>query len=88
VPIPDYQSLMLPALRVLGDSKEHSPQDVITRLADEFHLTEMKRKQLLPSGRTPVINNRVHWAVTYMQHAGLLEKPRRAVWRVSAGGQK
>jgi restriction system protein len=86
--IPDYQSLMLPALRVLGDGDEHSPQEVITRLADEFHLTETERKQLLPSGRTPVINNRVHWAVTYMQHAGLLEKPRRAVWRVSAEGQK
>lgn len=88
MPIPDYQTLMLPVLRVLGDDREHSPREVMTRLADQFHLTEAEREQLLPSGRVPVLNNRIHWAVTYMQHAGLVEKPRRAVWRTSDLGRK
>ncbi len=84
--IPDYQTLMLPALRALGDRKEHAPKDLFERLASEFHLTPEERAALLPSGRLPVLNSRVHWAVTYQTHAGLIEKPRRAVWKITDEG--
>lgn len=84
--IPDYQTLMLPALRALDDGREHIPKDLFERLASDYHLAPEERTALLPSGRLPVFNSRVHWAVTYLTHAGLIEKPRRAVWRISAAG--
>lgn len=86
MPIPDFQSLMLPLLRRLGDGAEHSLRDLITQLAEEFALTDAERKELLPSGQQPVFDNRVGWARTYMKKAGLLESPRRGWVRITPRG--
>ncbi len=86
MPIPDFQSLMLPSLRRLGDGAEHKLRDLIAHMAEEFALTDAERKELLPSGRQPVFENRVGWAVTYMKKAGLLESPRRGWVRITARG--
>ena len=77
MPIPDYQTIMLPLLRLLADGDEHTLRDLVNNLADEFHLTEAVRAALLPSGTQPVINNRVYWAKKYLQEARLLETIRR-----------
>jgi restriction system protein len=73
--IPDYQSVMLPLLRLAADGREHSVRSAIEQLADEFRLTEEERKELLPSGGQATFDNRVGWARTYMKKAGLLESP-------------
>lgn len=75
--IPDYQTIMLPLLKFVGDQKEHSSRHVIDALADQFHLTIEERRELLPSGHQAVFNNRVGWARTYMKKAGLLRSPQR-----------
>jgi restriction system protein len=86
--IPDYQTLMLPALRTLSDGLERSPREVISTLANEYALTDQERKQMLPSGRVQVLNNRVSWAVTYLLHAGLVAKPRRGIWQITEEGAR
>lgn len=86
MPIPDYQTLMLPVLRALRDGSLHKPADVIAKLADENALTEQERAQLLPSGRIQLFNNRVHWAATYLRHAGLAENPTRGRWQITPEG--
>lgn len=50
MPIPDYQSIMLPLLRLAGDSKEHRFRDAVEKLATEFQITDAERAELLPSG--------------------------------------
>ncbi len=75
--IPDYQTIMLPLLKFVGDQKEHSLRQVIDALADQFHLTIEERRELLPSGHQAVFNNRVGWARTYIKKAGLLRSPQR-----------
>lgn len=57
MPIPDYQILMLPVLRVLADQKEHAVRDVVAALSDEFSLTADERRQRLQSG-VLTMNNR------------------------------
>jgi restriction system protein len=86
--IPDYQSLMLPLLRSLGDKKEHSFRETLDALAKEFNLSEGELRELLPSGKQPIFDNRVGWARTYMKKAGLLESTRRGVFRVTDRGLK
>lgn len=86
--IPDYQTLMLPALQALSDGALHSPRDVIAGLANQYKLTEEERTQMLPSGRIQLFNNRVHWAVTYLRHAGLAANPTRGLWRVTDAGAR
>lgn len=85
--IPDYQTIMLPLLRRLGDGAERSMRELIDSLAVEFRLTEEERKQLLPSGQQPVFDNRVGWARTYLLKAGLLESPRRGIVRITERGR-
>lgn len=86
--IPDYQSLMLPLLRFLGDKKEHSFRETLDALAKEFDLSEGELRELLPSGKQPIFDNRVGWARTYMKKAGLLESTRRGIFRVTDRGLK
>ncbi len=85
--MPDYQLIMLPLLRLLGDGKEHSLRETIEILADQFKLTDEERKQLLPSGQQATFDNRVGWARTYMKKAGLVKTTRRGYFQITDRGQ-
>lgn len=86
--IPDYQSVMLPLLRITSDGKEHFLADLRNDIAEEFSLTEEERKKMLPSGTQPVLNNRVAWACIYLQRAILLKRPRRGYYQITDRGLK
>lgn len=86
MPIPDYQTLMLPLLRQVADQREYKFRDLIEVLATEFKLSEAERKEMLASGQQPIFDNRVGWARTYLKKAGLLDAPRRAYLCISAQG--
>jgi restriction system protein len=88
MPIPDFQSIMLPLLKYLGDGKEHHIRDTIEGLALEFGLTPEERKELLPSGQQYIFDNRVGWARTYMKKAGLIESTRRGYFKITERGLK
>jgi Mrr N-terminal domain/Protein of unknown function DUF262 len=70
--VPDFQSLMLPLLKLAGDGLQHTSAEAVERLAQEFQLSDDDRKELLPSGKQPRFNNRVGWTTTYLKKAGLL----------------
>lgn len=86
MPIPTYQSLMLPLLRLAADHEEHSLREAIDVLADEFSLTDDERKQLLPSGHQTTLANRAGWASTYLRKAGLTQLTRRGFFRITDQG--
>jgi restriction system protein len=86
--IPDYQSMMLPVLSIAEDGIEHRIRDVIERLADDFQLTDVERQHLLPSGRQPTFDNRVHWAKGYLAQAKLLEPTQRGRFRITDRGRE
>lgn len=74
--IPDYQTLMLPVLRLAAEC-ETRVADVAERIADDLGLTPEERDELLPSGRQRLLHNRIHWAKFYMNKAGLIASPAR-----------
>lgn len=84
--VPDYQKLLLPVLRAAADRQAHSNAEVADLLAEEFALTDAERRDLLPSGKQARFDNRVGWARTYLQKAGLLEKSGRGTFRITARG--
>lgn len=86
--IPDFQSIMLPLLKLAGDGKEHYIHSAVKKLSDHFDLSEKDRTKLLPSGQQPIFYNRVGWARTYLKKAGLLEDPRRGYFRITDRGLK
>ncbi len=85
MPIPDYQTLMLPVLHAVAEGKEHVVNDIVTMLADQFQLTKDDRAATLSNGET-VFHNRVWWARTYLLKAGLVESPMRGMIRITSRG--
>ncbi|MDY7225009.1 restriction endonuclease [Hyalangium rubrum] len=88
MPVPDYQSLMLPFLRQLGDGQEYLLKDMRERVAADVGLTDKDRAELLPSGNQSIFDNRLGWAKTYMERAGLLRTVKRGVYQITERGQK
>ncbi|MDR2871807.1 MAG: restriction endonuclease [Xanthomonadaceae bacterium] len=84
--IPDYQTIMLPVLRLAAEG-EQRVADVADRVADEFDLTLEEREMLLPSGRQRILHNRVHWAKFYMSKAGLIASPARGRFVATEAGR-
>jgi restriction system protein len=87
MPVPDYESFMLPLLRAVADGGEHHVRDVRDRLAAEFKLTPAERSEMLPSAKQSVFDNRVGWAKTYLDKAGLISSVRRGVYRITEAGR-
>ncbi|HEU5228839.1 MAG TPA: restriction endonuclease [Ktedonobacteraceae bacterium] len=84
--VPDFQSLMLPLLKIAGDQNEHSLSEATEILAQQFNLNDQDRKELLPSGKQRKFDNRVHWARTYMVKANLIVPTGRSKFRITEQG--
>ena len=84
--IPDYQTLMLPFIRLLADGKEHGARDAVEQLNDEFGLSPEERQQHIASGPQTVMRNRTGWVCTYLKKAGLIESTRRGVFVITERG--
>lgn len=84
--IPDFQSIMLPLMQFASDGQEHSSRESIEYLATHFNLTDEEKQALLPSGKQPIFSNRVGWAKSHLNRAGLLESPRRSIFKITDRG--
>jgi restriction endonuclease Mrr len=88
VPIPDFQTAMLPLLKHLSDGKEHSNQETLKSLAEHFKLSEDELAQLLPSGLQPILPTvlrglkpTLRLRASLNRLVGDITKFGRAVWR-------
>jgi restriction system protein len=86
--IPDYQTIMLPFLKIAEDGKEHSKREALDKLADYFKLGESELKEMLPSGKQEIFDNRAGWARTYLKKARLINTTRRGYFCITNRGQK
>ena len=88
MPLPDFQSLILPALKALADGKEASTAAIRKRVADSEKIPPAELEELVPSGRQTKYSNRINWALVHTRRAGLVERPRRGVYRLAEEGRK
>jgi restriction system protein len=86
MPIPDYETLMLPVLKLARDGNEHLLKEATEFIIKKYNLTEQEQKQLLPSGTQRVIVNRVGWATTYMKKCKLLKSTKRGCFEITERG--
>lgn len=87
MPVPDYQTFMLPLLKLASDDLEHRLRDASEALADQFSLNESERNEKLPSGER-IYLNRVRWARFYLMHANLLFNPERGIFKITEVGHQ
>jgi restriction system protein len=88
VAVPDFQSVMHPLLGILRDNNDHSIKSIRDELAIHFSLDQEDIEERIPSGRVTTFQNRVGWAATYLYRAGLVQRPRRAVYRITERGHQ
>lgn len=86
--IPGFQTVMLPLVSFTADNKEHSLRETIEFLANHFNLTPEERQEMLPSGAQSIFDNRVGWAKTHLLKAGILESPKRSIFKITQRGQQ
>lgn len=79
--------MMLPLLRVLAERGESHQDDYADGVAEAFQLTEAERAIVHQSNGEASYRNRAGWAGWYMQQAGLVEKPRRGILRITEAGR-
>lgn len=79
MPIPNFQEIMTPFLKVFEKEKKDvlNMRDVIDLLWKHFNLTEEEKKKLLPSWNDIIFDNRVRFARLYLMKAGLIESKER-----------
>jgi restriction system protein len=87
VALPDFQSCMLPLLEVARDGHEHTLAEAREVLATHFQLSVEERNELLPQGGQRLFDNRIGWARSYLQYAGLIWTPQRGRFQITDRGR-
>jgi restriction system protein len=85
--VPDFQSFFKPILDIAGDNGEHSVKDAKAIIKAVMNLSENDLSEKLPSGTQSKFDNRVAWAVSYFVQAKILERPRRAFFKITDRGR-
>ncbi len=87
--IPDFQTLMVPVLRLLSDGQvRRVVPEVTDPIGEQFQLTPEDHQKMLRSGAQSIFVNRIHWAVTYLGKAGLLLRPTRGRVQITDLGRQ
>ena len=87
MPLPTYDQLMLPLMKILAEqNKPIKISDIVDLLAASSNLSDEELGQSLPSGKN-IFKDRVSWAKTYLVKAGLVQQPKRAFCEISDLGK-
>jgi restriction system protein len=84
--IPRHDEIQLPALRILSDSKPRKANELEAALIPFFRISENERTQMYPSGNGPIFIDRISWALSYLNMAGLVSKPKRGLYQINSDG--
>ena len=87
MPVPDYETMMLPVLRLFANGAKNV-SECLSDLRQQFDISDAEAEEMLPSGRSTLLSNRAHWARTYLSKAGLLTSPERNLHVVTDLGRK
>lgn len=85
--VPDFQTMMRPALATLEDGRPHTLQDIREAVAAFLKVPDVDREELLPSAKQTRYSNRVAWALTHMAKAGLVTRTARAQYQLTPRGR-
>ena len=86
--IPKFFEFFEVFLRAIEDGELHAAKEVRHILASGMQLSEEDLVEMLPSGKQSKFDNRVMWARTYLNKAGLIETPSRGKYRITNEGKK
>lgn len=86
--IPTHDEIRVPALKLLKEKGILKLKDFEVPLAGEFNLSHEELIKMYDSGNGPVFYDRISWALSYLNMAGLTRKPKRAHYEITEDGLK
>ena len=86
--VPKFFEFFEAFLKAIQDGEVHTAKEVRTTVAEVMELSTADLSEMLPSGRQTTFGNRINWARTYLNKAGLIETPSRGKYRITEEGKK
>ena len=87
MPVPKFFEFFEGVLRAIQDGELHTAKEVREIIAKEMNISDADRLEMLPSGKQTTFDNRVAWARTYLDKAGLIETPTRGKYQITEAGK-
>lgn len=84
--IPKYDEIRLPALQYLATQDVVRLKDFERPVAKHFNLTEEEISEMYESGNGYIFYDRLSWALSEINAAGLVEKPKRGYYKINSKG--
>lgn len=88
MPLPKHDDIRVPALKFLSENEILKVKEFEQPLAESFGLSEEEVAQEYDSGNGKIFYDRISWALSYMNMAGLVQKPKRGVYQISELGKE
>ena len=85
--VPKFFEFFEGFLRATQDGELHTAKEVREIIAKEMNISDADRLEMLPSGKQTTFDNRVAWARTYLDKAGLIETPTRGKYQITEAGK-
>jgi restriction system protein len=85
--LPKYNEIIIPALELLNSNSEIQLKDFEQPLAKHFQLAQDDIDREYDSGNGRIFYDRICWAISYLNMAGLIQKTRRGVYAINDIGR-
>jgi len=80
--------MFLPFLQCLADGEGKHTSIVQTAIEEALQISEEDKKEMIPSGQSSKVANRVGWARTHLNKAGLIERITWGHYRITDAGKR
>ena len=84
--IPKHDKIRVPAMELLNKYGTMKIRDFTEPLSKHFGLTDEETNEMYASGNGPIFYDRISWALSYLNMAGLLDKPKRGIYEINDSG--
>lgn len=85
--VPGFQEMFIHFLRSLADGETRHTSSIRSFVSEEMNLSEEDREEMIPSGQSTRLANRVGWARTHLRKARLIEQVKRGHYRITDAGK-
>lgn len=86
--LPRHDQMHLPILEILDRGGIYKSKQLEDPLANVFNLSEEDLNIMYNSGNGPIFIDRINWALSYLNMAGLVQKPKRGLYQINEEGKK
>lgn len=84
--IPKHDEIRIPAMQLLLKNEKMRLRDFVEPLSKYFNLSEQEINEIYPSGNGYIFYDRISWALSYLNMGGLLDKPKRGIYKINQIG--